>query len=440
MIHLPIQVHTVLQRLNQAGYEAYIVGGCVRDHLRGTIPSDYDITTSALPEQMITLFSDQRVIETGLKHGTVTVLIDGMPLEITTYRLESAYSDHRHPDSVRFTDSLREDLARRDFTINAMAYHPDCGLVDYFHGAQDLQDGILRCVGDPLQRFEEDALRIMRALRFSSVLDFTIAEDTRKAIFALKDQLVYVSRERITTELVKLLCGKRAGDIILEYVDVLGIFIPELLPMRGLDQRNAYHIYDVLEHTARVVDHSPPEKVARLAGLLHDIGKPPCMTVDSRGIGHFRGHPAIGADMADAILRRLKFDNATRVRVIDLVRWHDVPLVPTDRILLRVFRKIPPDLFFQLLDLKRADNLAQNPVKVDPNQAEVLRQKARQLLAQQTCFQIKDLEIRGNDLMAAGLEPGPALGEVLNWLLDEVIADRVPNEKQALLDHWRKRV
>ena len=436
MIHLPQQVHTVLQRLDRAGYEAYIVGGCVRDHLRGTVPSDYDITTSALPEQMLTVFSDLRVIETGLKHGTVTVLLDGMSLEITTYRLESAYTDHRHPDSVRFTRCLREDLARRDLTVNAMAYHPDQGLVDYFGGQEDLERGIIRCVGDPMQRFEEDALRIMRALRFASVLDFTIEPQTRQAIFALQDTLDYVSRERIAVELVKLLCGTRAGDILLEYTSVLGVCIPELLPLQGFQQHNPYHIYDVLEHTARVVDHSPATKVARLAALLHDIAKPPCFTLDSRGIGHFRGHPAIGADMADGILRRLKFDNTTRKQVVELIRWHDAPLSASERTLRRVLRKISPELFFPLLDLKKADNLAQNPAMVDPGQVDQMRRKAEDILSQQQCFDLKNLAVNGADLLALGMHPGKDMGKALNWLLDEVISERVPNERQALLSHW----
>ena len=331
----PAPALAAIARLRAAGFPAYLVGGCVRDTLLGRVPGDWDITTAALPEQVEAVFAGERIIETGLKHGTVTVLMDGLPLEITTFRTEAAYSDHRHPDAVAFTPSLTEDLARRDFTINAMAWTREntgdglnAGLQDPFGGQADLGKKLIRCVGDPHKRFEEDALRILRALRFASQLDFTIDPATAAAAHALRDTLALVSRERIAVELTKLLCGPAARRIIVEYWEILSVPLPELAPMAGLDQRNKHHCYDVLEHSAAAVEAVPPEKLLRWAALLHDVAKPACFTVDEAGRGHFYGHAKRGAPMAREIMTRLRFDKDTVNRVAQLVELHDYPIDP----------------------------------------------------------------------------------------------------------------
>ena len=283
MMTLPSQVHTALDRLEAAGWEAFVVGGAVRDALRGCAAGDWDITTNAEPEQVERVFSGERLIETGLRHGTVTVLLDGLPLEITTYRVDGGYSDHRRPDSVTFTRSLRDDLLRRDFTMNALAYNPQTGLVDICGGAEDLARGVVRCVGEPERRFREDGLRILRALRFASVLGFTIEPETAAAIHRCAELLRYLAAERVLSELTKLLCGQNAGAVLREFSDVLAVPIPELRPMFGFAQHNPHHDRDVWQHTVAVVEHIPPEPVLRWAALLHDVGKPPCFSLADAG-------------------------------------------------------------------------------------------------------------------------------------------------------------
>ena len=325
---VPAPALEALERLERAGHAAYLVGGCVRDSLLGRVPGDWDITSSALPEQTEAVFAGERIIETGLKHGTVTVLLGGLPLEITTFRTESGYADHRHPDTVVFTPSLEEDLARRDFTVNAMAWSPARGLVDPFGGRADLERGLIRCVGDPKQRFDEDALRILRALRFAAQLDFAIDPATAAAALALRQSLELVSRERLAVELTKLLCGPAVRRIVTEYWPILALPLPELAPMAGLDQRSPYHCYDVLEHSAAAAEAVPPDKILRWAALLHDAGKPACFTLDEQGRGHFFGHAKPGAELARAALTRLRFDKDTVRRVAALVELHDYPIDP----------------------------------------------------------------------------------------------------------------
>ncbi len=311
-ISLPVPVEYVLHTLRRGGYEAYIVGGCVRDALLGFPPADWDVTTSAPPEDIVRLFEGRnRLIETGLKHGTVTILADGMPVEVTTYRIDGKYTDGRHPDSVCFTASLAEDLRRRDFTINAMAYCPEEGLIDCYSGQADLREGIIRCVGVPDIRLQEDALRILRALRFASVLGFSIDGDTADSLRRNRELLANIAAERLAAELNRLLCGRKAGKILLDYSDILGIFLPELSPMVGFAQHNAYHAYDVWEHTARCLQAASPLLPVRLAVLLHDSGKPPCFTMDDNGIGHFYGHPAVSTEIARTVLTRLRYESKT---------------------------------------------------------------------------------------------------------------------------------
>ncbi len=327
MMKLAPQVNTALELLEAAGYEAYLVGGAVRDFVRDSSPAkDWDIATNALPEQVKAVFAGFRLIETGLKHGTVTVVIDHIQLEITTYRVDGGYTDHRHPDAVSFTRSLKEDLERRDFTMNALAYHPAAGVVDLVGGRADIEAGLVRCVGDPDRRFREDGLRMLRALRFASVYGMTIEPGTAAAVHRNRALLERIAAERVQAELTKLLCGRGAAAVLRSFADVLEVLIPELVPMFGFDQRNPHHDRDVWEHTIAVVEHTPPEPVLRWAALFHDMGKPSCFSLTEDGVGHFFGHAEQGAVMTERILDRLRFDRDGRERIARLVRYHDMPL------------------------------------------------------------------------------------------------------------------
>ena len=329
------------------------MGGCVRDFLLGRTPTDYDLTTSALPQETETVFAGEKLIETGLRHGTVTVVLDGVPLEITTYRVDGGYTDARHPDGVTFTRSLREDAARRDFTINAMAYAPGAGLQDFFGGQEDLSAGVIRAVGDPDRRFQEDALRILRAIRFASVLGFELDPGTDAAARRNAHLLTKISVERVFVELGKLLCGPGAGKILLAYPDILGVVIPELTPMVGFEQHNVHHCYDVYTHTAVAVDHVPPELKLRLAMLFHDIGKPATFSMGEDGQGHFYGHPKVSAALAEQILVRLRAPKRLREAVVRLVRVHDWPLSTEPRLIRRRLQQLGEKGFFDLLRVQK---------------------------------------------------------------------------------------
>ncbi len=431
---IPDQVKTALERLNAAGYETYVVGGAVRDLVRGSGPvRDWDLATAALPEQTEAEFRDFPLIETGLKHGTVTVLLDGLPLEITTFRVDGAYTDHRRPDGVRFTGRLEEDLARRDFTINAMAWRPGHEMVDLFGGREDLRRGVIRCVGAPERRFREDALRILRALRFSSELCFAIENETAAALRSQRQLLGTVSPERVHNELTRLLCGPGAEEVLLEYGDVLAAPIPELAPMLGLQQHNPHHDRDVWVHTAAVVGAVPPRPVLRWAALLHDVGKPECFTADEKGTGHFYGHARRGAELADAVLSRLRFDTRSRGRIVELIRRHDGPIPPEERAVARLLSRMGPEGTEELIALHRADTLGQSPLcrgrLADYDRAEELR---RELLEREACFSLKDLAVNGRDLLAMGLR-GRAVGRGLDICLSAVLDGRVPNRREELL-------
>ena len=434
---LPAQVRDTLNCLHRAGHEAWIVGGCVRDLLLGRTPTDYDITTSALPGQTQAVFRDRRVLETGIRHGTVTLLAEGMPLEITTYRVDGTYSDARHPDGVTFTASLREDAARRDFTINAMAYAPGLGLRDYFGGQADLSRRLIRAVGDPDQRFREDALRVLRAIRFAAVLGFDLEEETAGAARRQAAGLEKVSAERVFQELSKLLCGPKAGQVLLAYPDILGQVIPELLPMVGFDQHSRHHCYDVYTHTAVAVDHVPPRLGLRLAMLLHDIGKPDTFSLGEDGQGHFYGHHRRSVELAEEILRRLRAPKKLREEVVTLVRYHDAPIEEDPARLRRWLHKLGPERFFALLDIQRGDAAGQGLAYCTRFQrADRLESLARGRLALAPCMTWAGLAVNGRDLLALGYR-GPALGRALQGLLEEVLAGRLPNEKSALLQ-WAK--
>lgn len=435
MISLPAGAAFVLERLVENGYSAYVVGGCVRDSLLGLAPKDWDVCTGALPEEMQRVFADQHVIETGLKHGTLTVMHDHQPYEVTTFRVDGAYTDHRHPDEVRFVTDVVDDLSRRDFTVNAMAWHPQTGLVDAFGGQEDLKAGVIRCVGEPEKRFGEDALRIMRALRFASVYGFEIEENTALAAHRMKDTLRNVAAERIRVELAKLLCGRGAGQILRSYSDVIFAILPRLAPMQGFDQRTPYHAYDVWEHTIRALENAPANEVLRLTMLLHDSGKPAAFTLDENGVGHAWGHQKLSAGIAEEILQYLRVDNATRDRVLQLVECHDWPLSTERTLLKRRLNKFGEEALFQLIDVQRADNLGKGtqPAGEIENRFEEIRRALTALIAERPCVTLKDMAVNGRDLMAEGIASGKALGETLNWLLGEVLNERLSNERDVLL-------
>ena len=437
MVDIPSPVREILETLETAGHRAWCVGGCVRDALLGRIPEDWDVTTAARPEETMALFGD-RAVPTGLRHGTVTVRTAASGVEVTTLRQDGAYRDHRRPESVTFTDSLEEDLRRRDFTVNAMAADLAGDLYDPLEGRADLAAGVLRCVGDPDRRFDEDALRILRGVRFAAQMGFAIHPDTAAAIHRNRALLGDIAPERIWTELKKLVTGARAAEVLRSYPDVIGVFWPEVLPMVGFDQRNRHHCYDVWEHTLRALAAIPPEVELRLAMLLHDIGKPNCFTVDERSQGHFYGHPAESARLAGEMLRRLRADNATAETVVRLVAWHDKNIPRTRPAIARALGKLGERDLRRLLDVKRADNLAQAPdcrvVQGEIDRAEAI---LNQLLAEGACVSLRQLAVNGRDLLGLGLS-GPAVGKALQALLDAVLDETLPNEREALLNTARQ--
>jgi len=437
---LPAPVRQILSALNGCGFEAYAVGGCVRDTLLSKAPNDWDVTTSATPTQVKEVFSDRRVIETGIQHGTVGVLWDGEIYEITTYRCDGEYLDNRHPSSVTFSARIEDDLSRRDFTVNAMAYSPNGGFVDLFGGEEDLARGVIRCVGEPVKRFCEDGLRILRALRFAAVLDFEIAPETAQAVRSCRDLLSGIAAERIREEFCKLICGKGAARVIHDYVDVLGICIPELLPMVGFDQNTRYHCYDVLEHTLHALDmEERGDLVARLAILFHDIGKPHCYTEDELG-GHFKGHAPIGVEIVSRLMKRLRFDNDTTERVKKLVELHDLPIAAKTQAVRRLMTKLCDEDILRLLEVKRCDRLAHAEFfRALPEELPVIPKIMRELREADACLSLRDLAIDGADLLQMGMKPGRAIGALLQALFEDVMDERLENDRELLLATAEKR-
>ena len=433
-ISLPAPVLEAISRLEKAGFEAYAVGGCVRDSLIERTPNDWDITTSALPAETAAVFSDCRTVEIGTKHGTLTVIMDGMPLEITTYRHDGEYADNRHPVSVTFARRVEDDLSRRDFTVNAMAYHPARGLVDLFDGRRDIHRGVIACVGDPATRFGEDGLRILRAIRFASVLDFSIDPKTADAVHACRHLLRNIAAERIREELCKLICGKGAERILREYSDVIGEIIPELGACVGFAQNSRYHCFDVYEHSIRALGYTQSaDSVTRLAILLHDVGKPLCYTEDENG-GHFKGHGDVGTELTAEIMRRLRFDNTTAEAVIALVRYHDRDIPAEPRSVKRLMRKLSDENILRLMEIKRCDRLAHAPAYSTPSPAlSLIPEIMRTIRADNECISLKDLAVNGHDLIALGYPRGHAIGETLNALLDAVTDGMLPNTREALM-------
>ncbi len=437
-MELSAQAQTVISQLNASGHEAYIVGGCVRDSLLGAEPHDWDIATSALPEEIKRSLADFRLIETGIKHGTVTALVDGMPIEITTYRVDGEYSDNRHPDSVRFTGSLKDDLARRDFTINALAYNHKDGIIDCFGGKDDLLHKKIRCVGEPDLRFREDGLRILRALRFAAVLDFSIEEATSESIFNNRELLKNIAPERIRTEFVKLICGKNAESVLRNYRAVLEEFLPEIGGIVAFPQNNPYHIYDVWEHTLKSTASVAPSPILRITMLLHDIGKPLCFTQDEKGVGHFRGHNIKSMEIARAVLQRLRFDNETAGKIETLVQYHDIAILPDEKLLRRYLNRFGEETVRLLFKVKEADIQAQNPKFISRlDSLKKAEEVLNTVLAGNQCFTLKDMEITGDDLISLGYPKGKIIGITLTALLDEVMDEKCPNEHGALMNRAR---
>jgi len=440
-IQVPKKAQYIVETIENAGFEAFVVGGCVRDSILGREPMDWDITTSAKPEQVKKLFP--RTIDTGLQHGTVTVMMDREGFEVTTYRIDGEYQDSRHPKEVIFTPNLEEDLKRRDLTINAMAYNDRVGLVDIFGGMEDIGRKLVRCVGDPKERFTEDALRILRAIRFSAQLGYTIEPKTREAICLLAPTLSRISAERIQVELVKLMTSPHPDYLRVAYeCGVTKVFFPEFDAAMETTQENRHHCYSVGEHTLHSLSEVPADKVLRLAMLFHDLGKVPTKTMDEEGNAHFYGHGEVSTEIARTVLRRLKFDNDTTHMVCKLVKYHDYGsgVEPTPRIVRRAVNKIGQDAFPGLFEVKRADILAQSNYHREEKLAAVAawEQMYEEICAKQECVSLKMLAVTGSDLIAAGMKPGPALGEVLQNLLELVLEHPEYNTKEYLMKQAEK--
>lgn len=465
-VNMPADVKHIIDHLEEQGHEAYAVGGCVRDTMLARIPGDWDITTSAMPEKVKEIFP--RTIDTGIQHGTVTVMLHHTGYEVTTYRIDGEYADNRHPDQVEFTTNLQLDLERRDFTINAMAYNDTQGLIDIFDGLGDLQRGMIRCVGDPDQRFDEDALRMLRAVRFSGQLGFLIEERTRQAIVRRAGYLKNISAERIRVEIMKLLVSKDAGQIREAYATgMTAVFLPEFDKMMQTDQLNPHHIYSVGEHSIRGVewmnrffgekagawnDGIMPDsvettvqrlvsqctekqrKILCLTMLLHDVAKPDCMTVDAEGIGHFYQHPVQGAVLAEKIMKRLTFDNETIDVVSRLIRAHDEQILPKARTVRKAVSRMGRDLIPLLTLVQCADVLSQNPETIEPKLDRILavEQIYQEINREEVPLSIRELAISGSDLIELGMDQGPQIGVVLHHLLEVVLEDPDRNTKEIL--------
>lgn len=436
-ISAPEQVKNALRRLHQNGFAAYAVGGCVRDSLLGKTPLDWDITTDARPEETERVFADCRLIETGLQHGTVTVLSDGMPLEITTFRVDGDYLDARHPESVSFTRNLKEDLLRRDFTVNTLCWNEQDGVVDLCGGLADLQSGILRAVGDPDRRFSEDALRILRGIRFSSVLGFTIEAETAESILRNRQLLTKVAAERIRVEFSKLLCGKNAAAVLNRYREVIAVFIPEVRALFDCPQNTPYHCFDVYRHTLATLENSEPTEALRLCMFFHDFGKPLCRRTDENGQDHFKGHQKIGAEIVEPILKRLRYDNSTVKTVTGWIAIHDLKSPKTKIEAKQLLSKIGVDNYRALIKIKRADNRGKAQPHAIDEKLRRMEEFLSEILENNECYNLRGLAVNGDDLKAAGILDGKAIRDTLNRLLDCVIQAECANETETLLARIR---
>jgi len=438
-IKIPKYAAQALKMLENAGFEAWCVGGCVRDSIRGAQVHDWDICTSALPEQTLAVFDGLRTIPTGLKHGTVNVIIHGEQVEITTYRTDGDYLDHRRPESVQFVRDIRSDLERRDFTINAMCLSLRGELFDPFGGEEDIQRGVLRCVGDPKKRFDEDALRILRAVRFAAKTGFEVEENTARAAMEMRGLLDGVSAERIYAELRSLLVQPHAGEVLRRFREIIAQVIPEVRPCFDFPQNNPHHCYDVWEHITHSVDNIRPDPLLRLVMLLHDIGKPDMFFTDESGMAHFKKHQFKSAEYADEILRRMKSDNYTRERACALIAEHDTRFPPKRKCVAKFISKYDMQFFMDYLEIRRADTLAQSNYKRAEKLAALdeMAKIAIQLEEENACLKLSDLAINGRDAAALGLK-GKAIGDALKQTLAAVVEERVPNERGALLGFIRE--
>lgn len=429
----------ILTTLENSGFEAYLVGGCVRDRLIGRSVHDYDITTNALPEQIMAVFEDHHLVTTGLKHGTVTVIYNNVHYEITTYRIDGSYSDSRRPDSVSFTSDLDADLARRDFTVNAIAMDK-CGIIrDPFGGAEDIKNGMIRCVGDPVARFSEDALRILRAVRFSSQLGFEIDDTTSATLMSLSKNLRLVSAERIRDELDKMLCGENCVAAMLKYRELIAQIIPELRPCFGFEQHSRYHRYDIYTHIIKAVEAAPRDSILlRRAMLLHDIGKPSMFTIDQNGEGHFKGHAAVSAEMTQKIMTRLRYSSRDIALTCELISHHS-DKIQSKRQIKRMISKIGEESFFLLIEMKKADNRAKQEFVLTENKdLDSYAKEAHRLISENSCMKLSQLAVNGNDMIAVGIT-GKDVGNTLDELLTLVIDETLPNEREALLDYVKEK-
>lgn len=450
-IEIPSGANEIIHTLQNNGYEAFLVGGCVRDSILGRPIHDYDITTSATPYEMMKVFKDKRIIETGLQHGTITIVINGEGYECTTYRIDGNYSDSRRPDSVAFTRSLEEDLKRRDFTINAMAYNNEVGLIDPFNGMEDIKYHKIRCVGRAEDRFSEDALRILRAIRFASQLGFVVDSDASLNIHKMYKNLENISTERINSEFCKIALSSEFYIQIVLFREVFSLFIPEIKDMFGFQQNNPYHIYNVWNHTVHAVqayecdcepDLNSRDLITSLAVFFHDIGKPHCYQDSEDGVRHFKGHGRVSADMTNEIMKRLRFDNDTREKVVELVYYHDATFEVGKKYIKRWLNKIGEEQFRRLLNVRRADIKAQADInqKTRLQKIDNIGYILEEVLQDDECFSLKDLAVNGKDLITIGYKPGKEIGDVLNNLLDSVISGEYINEKEKLLEIAERRL
>ena len=432
-MELPLYISQCLDTLENAGFAAYAVGGCVRDAWLGLTPQDYDLCTSALPEETEALFSHCKLVLAGKKHGTIGVVTEQGVVEITTFRTEGGYCDNRHPDWVEFVPDIEKDLARRDFTVNAMAYSPRRGYADPFGGREDLKNNILRAVGDPAARFREDSLRILRGVRFAVRFGLTVESETERAMFAQSHLMDNLARERVFAELCRLLPQAEATDLI-RFAPVLAAVIPELAPMIGFDQHSPHHAYDLFTHTAHVTAAVPSDLTLRWAALLHDIGKVPTFTRDETGRGHFYGHAQTSAEMADVVLRRLKAPTALREEAVRLIETHMTRIAPEKKSLRRWLVRLGEDTTIRLLQLQEADMGSKGTGKPEEmEQFGQIRAVLEEIRGESACLTVKDLAVGGHDLMELGLQ-GKAIGDALNVLLEKVLDEQLPNERDALLN------
>ena len=438
-INIPTGAGEIINKLAKAGFDAYVVGGCVRDCLMGRTPGDWDITTNARPPEIKQVFAGRKMIDIGERHGTISIKSANGYYEVTTYRIDGTYGDGRRPDSVSFTDTLQEDLCRRDFTINAMAYNDTKGLMDYFAGENDIKNKTIRCVGNATERFAEDYLRIMRAYRFAAVLDFNLAADVRAAAVAGRKNLLNIAAERVQTELVKLLLSNNFAAIEIFFEDCADVLFPEIAALKGLEQNTPYHCYDVYSHTFRALRHTPQDLALRLAALFHDVGKLHTKTTDDKGIDHFHGHSKISAQIAEKTLKNWRFDNNTSHRVISIIKHHGIGINADKLALKRLLNKFGPEMAKDILTFQIADNMAKSQIAKDAKLQEVMAAKdlLDEVINSGEPFKVTDLAITGQDIMQhLNIPPSAAVGENLSHLMEEVIKNpslNNPNDLIALL-------